>query len=33
LGDCTQITDEWYAKRTFWMRVKETVSRMLSPLL
>ena len=30
---CTRITPMLYAKRSLWIRIKEQVSRMLSPLL
>ena len=30
---CTEITKEWYDKRTAWFRVKESISRLISPML
>lgn len=33
LKDCTRITEEWYAARPLPLKMKESVSRMLSPLL
>ena len=33
LEACTRITSMLYAKRSLWIRIKEQVSRMLSPLL
>ncbi|MDR0958000.1 MAG: cardiolipin synthase [Clostridiales bacterium] len=33
LNDCTQITIEQYTKRNAWVKTKEAVARLLSPLL
>ena len=33
LDDCFEMTKEWYAQRSHVTRVKESVSRLLSPLL
>ena len=30
---CTQITKNMYASRNLWLRIKEQVSRLLSPIL
>ncbi|MCK9306721.1 MAG: cardiolipin synthase, partial [Methanoculleus sp.] len=28
----TEITHEWYRKRSRWIRIKESISRLFSPL-
>jgi len=33
LDDCAVIEEKWYSERGHWVRVKESVSRLLSPLL
>ena len=33
LENCVEITKEWYIKRKWWFRVKESVSRLISPML
>lgn len=33
LENCVEITKEWYVKRKWWFRVKESVSRLISPML
>ncbi len=30
---CTEITQEWYNKRSVWFRTKEAISRLISPML
>jgi len=33
LADCFEMTREWYAQRSHFTRIRESVSRLLSPLL
>lgn len=33
LQDCTEITPEWYEQRSGWFKIKEAVSRLISPML
>ena len=33
LKDCKKITKDMYTGRSLWIRIKEQVSRLLSPLL
>ena len=33
IENCTEITKEWYEKRSGWFQVKEAISRLISPML
>lgn len=33
LSFCTEITRDWYANRKWWFRLRESVSRLISPML
>lgn len=33
LEDCTEIDAEWYNRRSAWTKIKESISRLLSPVL
>lgn len=33
LSNCKEITREWYAQRSGWFKIKEAVSRLISPML
>jgi cardiolipin synthase len=33
LGNCIEITKEWYHRRKWWFKVKEAIARLVSPML
>lgn len=33
LDDCIEITMEWYVNRKWWFKLKESIARLLSPML
>ncbi len=33
IEDSTEITKEWYSKRSAWFKIREAVSRLISPML
>lgn len=33
IKNCTEITLDWYDRRSPWFRVKEAISRLISPML
>lgn len=33
LGNCIEITKEWYHRRRWWFKVKEAIARLVSPML
>lgn len=33
LKDCSEITSEWYGKRNNWFKFKESIARLISPML
>ena len=33
LDNCIEITKEWYHTRKWWFRLKESIARLISPML
>lgn len=33
LKSCVEITKDWYNRRKWWFKVKESIARLISPML